>query len=87
MDQPREGVATARHKPERLGDDVVIHHHVRDAVGEIRPVLELLFRRRRIDDLVPFPLLGDPLEGLLGLLVWRLFPVQDRARKGRIPLR
>ena len=86
MDEAGKGVAAPRHEAEGLGDDVMIHHRVRDAVGEERSMRQLLLRRGRIDDLVAFPLLRNALEGLLRLRVRSFFAVQDRAREGRILL-
>ncbi len=86
MDEAGKGVAAPWHEAEGLGDDVMVDHRVRDAVGEECPIRQLLLRRGRIHDLVAFPLLRDALEGLLRLRVRSLFTVQDRPRKRRILL-
>lgn len=75
MHEARERIAASRHEPEGLGDDVMVHHRVRDAVREQIPVLELLFFRRRIHVPLAFPLLRDAFQGFLGLMMRGLFAV------------
>lgn len=81
MHQPGEGVSASRHEAEGLRTDVVIDHRVRDAISQIVAILLELFRRRRIDGLLAFPLLRNPLERHFRLMVRSLFFVQHRARK------